>query len=73
MHSAKLSGVAMVPKTKELKTCYGAEEVKNRPSQFLKEPSHASGSSFRRESCSYLSLAHTQYSDPKPTPQPRPR
>jgi hypothetical protein len=24
-----------VPETKELKTCYGAEEVKNRPSQFL--------------------------------------
>ena len=28
--------------------CYGAEEVKNRPSQFWKEPSHASGASFQR-------------------------
>jgi hypothetical protein len=27
---------------------YGAEEVKHRPSQFWKEPSYASGSSFQR-------------------------
>jgi hypothetical protein len=38
-----MRGVARVSKTKELKTCYGAKEVKNRPSQFWKEPSRASG------------------------------
>jgi hypothetical protein len=43
-----MSGVATVSKTKELKTCHGADQVKNRPSQFWKEPSHASGFSFQR-------------------------
>jgi hypothetical protein len=38
-----------VSKTKELMTCYGADQVKNQPSQFWKEPSHASGSSFQRD------------------------
>jgi hypothetical protein len=43
-----MSGVGTVSKTKELKSCYGAEQVKNQTSQFRKEPSHASGSSFQR-------------------------
>jgi hypothetical protein len=38
---------SVASKTKELKQRYGAEGVKNRPSQFWKEPSHASGSSFQ--------------------------
>jgi hypothetical protein len=46
MYAKLMSGVATVSKTKELKTCYGADQVKNQPSQFWKESSHASGSSF---------------------------
>jgi hypothetical protein len=43
-NSAKLmSGVATVSKTKELKTCYGAAEVKNQPSQFSFTAPRAAG------------------------------
>jgi hypothetical protein len=48
--NAKLmSGVATVSKTKELKTCYGANQSRIDPVSFGKSPSHASGSSFQRE------------------------
>ena len=42
-------GVATVSRTKELKQRFGAEEDKNQPIPFWKEPSRASFSSFQRE------------------------
>jgi hypothetical protein len=62
-----VSGVAMVSKTKELESCDGAEGVKNRPSQFWKEPSHASGSSFQLHHATEHTTSPRTHSDPAHT------